>query len=184
MNAKFAKAAGVAIGSGVLAVAPTVSEAIIILEPEPNTPPAGANVPVANTFDTIQGSVNDDLPDLDSFNYQGLTPGSSFDVFVELFGTFSRHVNAEARDGLGNLVPGPGSTLALDLDIPLGSGHLFGTVPATGLSVRLSTGSEGPEGYRITLQQISVPLPASIALLAAGLVGVGGLHVARRKRAA
>lgn len=29
-----------------------------------------------------------------------------------------------------------------------------------------------------------VPVPATIGLLTAGLIGVGGVHVARRKRAA
>ena len=189
MAGKLTKAAGVAIGSGVLAVATGASEGAIIDESAinggANNPPSGANVPAANTFDTITGSVNDINADIDQFNYQGLPVGSFFDVFVEL-DLSSISVSAIALDNTN--APTSGGVNSLSLVNPgTVSGHLTGTVPTGGeVRVRLSTGDELSEGYRITLiaPVAAVPVPASVALVAAGLVGLGGLHVARRKRSA
>lgn len=194
MAGKLTKAAGLAIGSGALAVAPGASEAAVITEFSinggNNDEPAGANVPAANTFDTITGSVRDGSTDVDQFNYQGLPVGSFFDIFVELdqtSGHFGDSINAAALDNNNDPTSGGINTLQLVNTPGSVSGHLTGLVPSGGeVRVVLSTGDSLNEDYRITLAPIAaaVPVPASVALVAAGLVGLGGLHVARRKRVA
>ena len=133
----------------------------------------------------ITGTV--DIDDtVDFFHYTGLTPGSFFDVFVELTGPPGANgpVFTDVSDsGLNQL----------DFDTLSGSTptsvHLNGIVPADGqIAVQMSYQGSSDcngcfEGYRISLTQ-KVPMAPSLALVAAGLVGLGGLHVARRKKAA
>jgi hypothetical protein len=181
MATRATKVAGAAIASAVVATGATVSEGVTINESTLNSginePFPGATVPVANTFASIEGSVfeNDD----DFFNYQGLQPGSSFDILVELF-----HDDLSAQ--ASSLVPT--SLDSVSLDDVTSTGNLTGIVPSDGhVVVHLSTSATfDTEGYRITLRgtRASVPVPASLALVTAGLVALGGLHVARRRRAA
>ena len=120
------------------------------------------------------------LDPVDFFQYSGLQPGSFFDVFVELTdpndnGTI--FASASANDL---------SQTQLDFENIKAPGT--GTVPSDGnLVVGITVANQqtfsGFEEYRISLTTNAVPVPASVALVAAGLVGLGGLHVARRKAA-
>jgi len=192
MASKLTKALGMAVGSAVLAGLPPGSEAAPINEIEPNNSFPGQ--PVTAT-DIISGAVDNinpafpptpnQLPDpVDFFQYSGLTAGSFFDVFVELTGLFdNEQIFAETDSSTQNL---------LDFEVIPGQGsaHLTGIVPAdgklvVGITILNQNSFSSAEEYRITLNtRAAVPVPASLVLVAAGLVGLGGLHVARRRRAA
>jgi hypothetical protein len=73
-----------------------------------------------------------------------------------------------------------------------GTAHLTGVVPADGKLLVIHSGENGDEGgtrptlmnYRFSLTTAtSVPVPASLALVAVGVVGLGSLHVARSRNA-
>ena len=178
------KAGGVLIGSTALIAMATGAEAVTI-DTEPNDSLATAQPADAQIF----GSLNEDSPsgDLTDVFLYTLTPGDLFDILVNPSGSVNHPFLAEALSS----VP---ATLDSEV-IPAGlQDNLTGTVPADGkVFLRLTLQDEdigsghSSEGYSVTLTTqpaAAVPLPASLALVAAGLVGVGGLHVARRRRAA
>jgi hypothetical protein len=177
------KAGRVLIGSTALIAFAPGAEAVTI-DTEPNDSLATAQPADAQIF----GSLNEDPPsgDLTDVFVYTLTPGDLFDILVNPSSEVNHPILAEALSS----VPAP-----LDSEvIPFGlQANLTGTVPADGkVFLRLTLQDEHidaghpSEGYNVTLttQAAAVPLPASLALVAAGLVGVGGLHIARRRRAA
>jgi hypothetical protein len=178
MARKLTKVVGAAMGSAMLAGLPLGAQAAPVLDTEPNNSFPGQ---AANVGDVITGTV--DFEDtVDFFQYSGLTPGSFFDVFVELTAGNGPVFTDASTSGL----------VQLDFDTLLGnldSVHLNGIVPVDG-KVVVQMSNQDPtqccfEGYRISLtQRAAVPMPASLALVAAGLVGLGAFHVARRKKAA
>lgn len=184
MATKITKATGAAIGSAVLAAIPAVSPAVTIDEEDTNDLFPGQ---VATVGDIIDAAVDNVSDPADFFHYTGLTPGSLFDIFVDLdpplAGNSNESLDVAALDSLQAALAGP-------VTVPGNqSTTLSGTVPGNGeviVSVRANhpAGGGGAEEYQISLTTRSaVPLPASVALVAAGLVGLGGLHVARRRRA-
>ena len=178
---------GVAVGAAALIGLPAASQAAPVNDTEPNNSFPGQPVLPG---DVITGHVDNLNPQfftpdpVDFFQYSGLQPGSFFDVFVELIDPFDAETifaNASASD-----------LTQLDFEnIPAqGTAHLTGVVPSDGnLVVGITMANQqtfsGFEDYRISLTAATaVPVPASLALVAAGLVGLGSLHVARRKKAA
>jgi hypothetical protein len=182
MPSMLTKALGVAVGSAVLAGQPPGSEALLINEIEPNAFPGNTAQQSLTPTDVISGAVSPSDP-ADFFQYSGLQVGSFFDVFVELTSPSDNGPVLAETDSSSDLLLDSEQISTLG-----GSTHLTGIVPADGkLVVGISCSGCGPgaEGYRITLNtRSSVPVPASLVLVAAGLVGLGGLHVARRRRAA
>ena len=182
MAAKITKAAGAAIGSAVLAALPAVSPAATVEDESTNNAFPGQTAAAGDLIDAAVESVSDPV---DFFHYTGLTPGSFFDVFVDLnppIGNSNEALDIGALDELQGSLAG--------LTVPGNQFDTFsGVVPASGeviLSVTANhpQGLAGAEEYRISLTtRAAVPHPASVALVAAGLVGLGGLHVARRRRA-
>jgi hypothetical protein len=191
MATKVTRAARVLLGSTVLATLPAAVEAVTT-DDEPND--TFATRQTAGAGDVILGDLAVGIPpnppsfpgvptDLADFYEYSLTPNSFFDIFVELIGQFDNEpVLAQAL----NSAQGGIDSAAMPAQT---SAHLTGQVPLDGkvilgLSLSNPTGAGGAEEYRVTLNAVGVPLPASAVLLAAGLVGLGGLHVARRRRAA
>ena len=177
------RAGGVLIGSTALIAMVTSAEAVTI-DAEPNDTLATAQPADAQIF----GSLNENPPsgDLTDVFLYTLTPGDLFEILVNPSAPVNHPFLAEALSS----VP---STLDSEV-IPAGlETVLTGTVPVDGkVFLRLTLqdpdvgAGHSAEGYQVTLttHAAAVPLPASLALVAAGLVGVGGLHVARRRRAA
>ena len=178
MAKRVSKAAGVLLGSAALAALPEAAQAIS--EPNPNDDFPGA---AATPGVTIEGSVSFNGGDSsDFFHYTGLTPGSFFDVFVQI------DTSSSSSDIRAGVFENPVSLLANKFLHP-GDTFLFDNlvVPSNGeVVVGLRHASEECcEGYQLRLDvaSASVPQPAALALVSAGLVGLG-LHVARRRRAA
>jgi hypothetical protein len=177
MAKRVRKAAGVLLGSAALVALPEAAQAIP--EPEPNDDFPGA---AATPGVTIEGGVSFNGGDpSDFFHYTGLTPGSFFDVFVQI------DVAQTTSDILAGVFENPVSLLANKLLHP-GDSFLFDNlvVPANGeVVVGLRHTAECCEGYQLRLDVASATVnqPAALALVSAGLVGLG-LHVARRRRAA
>ena len=177
MAKRVSKAAGVLLGSAALATMPEMSQAAP--EPGPNDIFPGAAATPGVTYD---GAVSFNVGDpSDFYRYTGLTPGSFVDVSVQI------DPSTSSSDILAGVFENPVALLANKLLHP-GDSFLFDniTVPANGeVVVGLRHASqECCEGYHLRLDAVgaTVPQPAALALVSAGLVGLG-LHVARRRRA-
>ena len=176
------KAGGVLLGSTALAAMPGGADADVV----GNDTFATAE-PVAAAV--IVGSLNHDPPvgDLVDIYRYTLNPGDTFSLLVNPAGDVNHDILAEAIAGDQTTV------LASELILSGGQATLTEQVPAGGtvflrLTLQDPVDEEHPtESYTVSLTTTpgaTVPLPASLALAAAGLVGAGGLHIARRRRAA
>ena len=183
MASKFTKALGAAVLVVLLAL-PARSQAASVTDTEPNNNVAEAQAVFPG--DVITGELLFDIngDQFDVFLYSGLQAGSSFDVFVEYLDS---DAPTSALDTMVSALDPQQFFVLKRIGVEGGTAHITGVVPADGNLVVTATGGffgPGPEllNYRFSLTtSTEVPVPASLALVAAGLVGLGSLHVARSK---
>ena len=184
MTGKFTYALG-AVFLLVFLAAPARSQAASVTDTEPNNNVAEAQAVFPG--DVITGellfAINGDQ--FDVFLYSGLQAGSSFDVFVEYLDS---DAPTSAFDTIVSALDPQQFFVLKRIGAEGGTAHITGVVPANGNLVVTATGGfsgPGPEllNYRFSLTtSTEAAVPASLALVAAGLAGLGSLHVARSRK--
>jgi hypothetical protein len=152
------------LGSGVGTLV-AANVALAVSETEPNDIFPGQAATVGTTFNGLLV----DQVDLDLYHYTGLTPGDLFNFAFDTF-VFDQATFQFARYTDQTTLVDP-----VQLVDPTHAGSIPGVVPAGGQltfgASLLSTSTF--EGYNVVLTTTSaVPVPATAALLAAGLAGV------------
>lgn len=181
--ADLTKIAKTALGSVALAAVPA-SAVAVTLDTEPNSTFATAQAAAAG--DTILGSLCLDvvgcspLDIADFFHYTGLPAGGTFDLSFDA-------VDSQFGDTLRAGLYTDATTIASFVDSAGGPAvHLKGSIPGSGQLIFGITGISAccAEGYTalLSVRGASVPAPAAIVLLAAGLTAVGLGAARRRKR--
>jgi len=180
--ARMTRMLGAVVGSMALAAIPTAKgEAVPETEPNDTFPgqPATVGVTYTGTLCTPSGPSPCSPSDLiDFFHYTGLAPGTSFDLTFtasSFLTTLRAGLYTDQTTITISLDAGPHATVDLTGTVGAGGALTFGITEVT-------PGNFESYSIKLTATSATVPEPATIVLLAAGLTAAGVGAARRRHR--